>query len=927
MKNGVRVAIAATVAACSSGAYAQEQENNNAPIEEVVVIGSRIPRVQQEGPAPITVLDSREIESSGLTSVPDVLKALTQNGGETQSQQSFNGADFTPGAEQVDLRGLGANHTLVLVNGRRIADFPLPFNGLSNFTDISNIPVGMIDKVEVLSGSASAIYGSDAIAGVVNFVLKKDVEGVDFSYRYGTPTADGGGDSHRLSVSTGISREKFHAVFGLELLDKRPLWAFDRKIQDSTADNPTTDAPLARRDFLRIEPNDDVYIDPGQATCASLASYSKGTTYWATRPGWGPFDEDLDDWGDGHFCGSNESIGWGTILSERRGATGFASLTYELSDSTSLFADVLVGVSKVKLMNDVLSWQFQDENGSEDGIFFNDQVGDLDSWYRQFTPEEMGGLERGMIHSDQKTITVTPGIKGKLGDKWNYEAYLNHSQYELKVDWPQVVASAANDLFLGESTGFDDDSGYATFDADPARLYTPLTPDEFDSITARTTYHPQSRNDYASFTLTNGDLFSLPGGNAGFAANVEAGNQSYELKPDPLALGYYYYGWKDQDGHGSRNHWSGSYEFRLPVVRMLELSTAGRYDSYHFAGHDVGKFTYNFGLEFRPLDTLLVRGYYGTGFRAPDLHYVFAGEGNVHPSANDYYLCRTEEPDEDIDDCSFSDVGIVSTRSGNRELKPETSTSWGAGFVWSPVENLMVSVDYFDVKLEDQVVDIDIDKLLRAEADCRIGSDADGDAVAVNSPTCADAIARVERYPLSNPVSPGELFGVRVNPINIAHESTDGVDFGLRYKQPIADSSLTFNLSYTKVFDHESQQYPGDPVIDMFRPDSGFDIPRSKASASLTFDHGPFSATLHAQRLDRLPNWDEDGYIPASILMNASVEYEIAETVSARITVDNLADKKPVKDATYASYPYYDISWFDSVGRTVYFTVNYKFGQ
>jgi len=100
--------------------------------------------------------------------VPDVMRSLTQNGGATQSQQDYSGGDFSPGSQQVDLRGLGPNHTLVLVNGRRIADFPLPFKGRSNFTDISNIPIGMIDRVEVLTGSASAVYGSDAISGVVN---------------------------------------------------------------------------------------------------------------------------------------------------------------------------------------------------------------------------------------------------------------------------------------------------------------------------------------------------------------------------------------------------------------------------------------------------------------------------------------------------------------------------------------------------------------------------------------------------------------------------------------------------------------------------------------------------------------------------------------------------------------------------------------
>ena len=167
-------------------------------LDAVQVTGSRIPRAQVEGPAPITVINAEQIRSSGFTSVPDVLRAMTQNGGETQSQQSSSGADFSPGAQQVDLRGLGPNHTLVLVNGRRIADFPMPFKGRSNFTDVSNIPLGMIERIEVLTGSASAIYGSDAIAGVVNFILKKKVDGTTIDMRMGT-TSEGGGESFDMS--------------------------------------------------------------------------------------------------------------------------------------------------------------------------------------------------------------------------------------------------------------------------------------------------------------------------------------------------------------------------------------------------------------------------------------------------------------------------------------------------------------------------------------------------------------------------------------------------------------------------------------------------------------------------------------------------------------------------------------------------------
>src|SRR5690606_38797351 len=169
--------------------------------DTVQVTGSRIPRAQVEGPAPITVITADDIQAGGFTSVPDVMQSLTQNGGQTQSEQSAGGADFSPGAQQVDLRALGPNHTLVLVNGRRIADFPLPFGGRSNFTDVSSLPLGMIERIEVLTGSASAIYGSDAISGVVNFILKRKADGTTVDYRYGQ-TESGDAESHRLNVSS-----------------------------------------------------------------------------------------------------------------------------------------------------------------------------------------------------------------------------------------------------------------------------------------------------------------------------------------------------------------------------------------------------------------------------------------------------------------------------------------------------------------------------------------------------------------------------------------------------------------------------------------------------------------------------------------------------------------------------------------------------
>ena len=896
------------LSAAAQTASPQSAEEAATRVDEVIVLGSRIPRqIDTEGPAPVTTITSEDILRNGYQSVPDLLRAVTQNGGETQSQQSSSGASFTPGAQQVDLRGLGPNHTLVLVNGRRIADFPLPFQGQSNFTDVSNIPVGLIERVEVLSGSASAIYGSDAIAGVVNFVLKKSADGTRFDFRSGF-TEDGGGESQRLTITTGWDRGAFHGVVGVELLNQEPLWAYDREIQDSTKDSPVN--TTARRAFLRFDDVDD-YLDPGDAACAALSSLNGGTTYYANRPRYG------------NFCGSDESIGYGTILSERQGVNAYSAIGYTLNDRAELFLDLQFSHSNLKLFRDVQTWLYQDENGSEDGLFVNADTGLIEGWQRQFSPEEMGGLARGFTHNRSTSFNITPGIKGVFGDgdKWAYEVAFNHAEYRSKVRFPQIIASAANKFFLGDSLGIDPDSGLAIFSVgeNADRLYQPLTPAEYDQIAQHAVYEPRSRTDNLSASITNSALFELPAGPVGFAAVVEAGNQGYELNPDPLALIPYYVGLIDSDGKGDRDHWGAGYEVRAPLLSNLEFSTAGRYDHYEFAGKGFGKFTYNAGLEYRPISTVLLRAAYGTGFRAPDLHYVFSGPGNTHPSGTDYFRCATEEPDEDIGDCSYSDEGIVAYRNGNRDLQPETSKSFNGGVVWQATRNLSLSLDYFRVELSDQVRDMSIDTILRDEASCRLGG-ADP-----ASPTCVDAIARVERQ-TTGPLA-GSLIGVFTNPINIAQETTSGFDVAARLRVPTERiGEFNVSLAYTYVDDHTFQQYPGDPTIDKLAFDSGYYIPRDKGTASVSWALDKLTATIQGQYLGKLPNYDEDAYISDSWMFNASAQYDLTDHVRLSMTVNNLFDEGPVKDPTYSAYPYYDISWFDSVGRSYYFQLTYKFG-
>ncbi|RZA16750.1 MAG: TonB-dependent receptor, partial [Lysobacteraceae bacterium] len=474
--------------------------------------------------------------------------------------------------------------------------------------------------------------------------------------------------------------------------------------------------------------------------------------------------------------------------------------------------------------------------------------------------------------------------------------------------------------------GYDED-GYAMYDADPQRLFTPLTEAEFATIGAMSTWHPVAKNDNLSFTADNPSLFTMPAGDAGFAAAVEYGRQSYRINPDPLALTEdAYYGPRYGDGSGSRKHWSLAGELRLPLLSSLQASAAGRYDRYGYGDKSPGKFTYSMGLEWRPLDTLLVRGSYGTGFRAPDMHYLFAGNDYYRTRyATDYLACRTEEPgfsdDECYDDGSW-DGSTFDVYTGNMQLDVETSKSGSVGIVWSPSPNFDLAVDYYRIRVMNQVQTQDRELLRITEADCRLGVTDSGETVDINSPTCVDALARVIRD------EDGEITSVHFSPINIANESTSGIDVTANYRVQTANAGdFRFTGNYTWSRRHTRQQFPGDPSEDML--DVSFadtTLPRSKGNLTVAWDKGAWGASLFSNYLGRVANYANDAWTPASWRFNASARYNINDHLRLSLSINNLLDKMPPRDATWSNYPYYDTSWFDSVGRSFFLQATWKIG-
>ena len=365
----------------------------------------------------------------------------------------------------------------------------------------------------------------------------------------------------------------------------------------------------------------------------------------------------------------------------------------------------------------------------------------------------------------------------------------------------------------------------------------------------------------------------------------------------------------------------------MPIFSKLTASVSGRYDQYdNKGGGSDNDTTYKLGLEFRPIESLLLRANYATAFKAPDMSYTFAGDSGYYTSTTDYYRCATEEPGTPIDDCTYNSEQVFGTRSGNKDLKSITAKSWGFGVVWSPSANFDVSADYYRIKVND----LSLDSLMRTEAACRLGQ------LDPASPTCVDALARIGRSPENSPV-PNQVNTVRTNPINISNEEVAGILAKLNYRwetEGFGDFGL--GLQYNVTLDHERQQYPEDPTINYLSEPFYSSEFRSISSATIDWNNGPWSVTLYGARYGKTPNYAaqlttagysarDAGKVDAFYRFNTTVGYEFSDNVQLTFAVNNLLDEMAPKDRTYTAYPYYNIFNYNGYGRSYTLEVNWKF--
>ena len=585
----------ACLAAVAAGLPATAQEADE--LEPIVVTGSRIPTIPQEGPSPVTVITAEQISARGFTTILDVTNSFTQVTGTTQPE-SFGG--FTQNASALDLRGLGPGRTLVLLDGRRVTDYPLPYNSESNFVNLSAIPAAAVERIEVLSGGASAIYGSDAVAGVINIVMKKTTDTpLDVNVRYGD-TEQGGGETWRIQGVGGFSGGDFSMLYAVELYQREPVWGYQRDFQDSVQDNPVAAARINPRALLRLDPLDVdgdgfPYVDPGAAACDPFPAFE-----YSLRPG------------SGYYCGQPDDPAQSTILNERRHGSIFTRGSYAFGDHE------LHGSASYYRSDDTIdgnfSW-FTTSELPEQYIFDVSEDpfgigGNYTLLQRFFQPDEIGGRSQREETFDEEVITYALGVTGAINDNWRYDVTWNGSRYDLQRQQRMLLADAVYDHFIGPALGTDPlYDFYPVHAVDWNRFYAPVTPQVWQQLTDINDTSADSSNDVLSVVF-NGDLFTLPDGPVASALVLEYGRQDYGITLDPELVAGNFWGRTDTGGGGERNRYAAAAEIKAPLHRKLELQLAGRYDRYDDITDVDGAFTWNAGLAYRPTRELLLRGAY-----------------------------------------------------------------------------------------------------------------------------------------------------------------------------------------------------------------------------------------------------------------------------------------------------------------------------
>ncbi|MEZ9367298.1 TonB-dependent receptor [Shewanella sp. 10N.286.51.B2] len=910
IRRGLFTVAATAVATTSSFSVSAAEEAQVEKVERIAVTGSRIKRTDMESASPLTVIDASAIIASGATSIDDVLQKMTSSGGAMTNAAVNNGSG---GNARVNLRGLGSNRTLVLVNGRRMI---ASGTGAASSVDLNTIPVSMIQRVEVLKDGASAVYGTDAIAGVVNVILKRDFDGFELNVQTGI-SGQGDADESSIDFTMGNTFDKGNVVINAQ---------YTKRGDASQADRDFSDCPIAEGanglycagssysegghiwgDYLHNMTKSGTDED-GNAI-SIIGDAGKYGQYVANEKGEAEFEyfegiseADLSGLGGEYHEFTNDdryNYAKDSFLSTpmERLNLSFAG-TYELSDNVMFFSEAMYS----KRWSDQQMAPQPIWNGSPweykpmaDGGFMTD---DLLPWVESGEKLSYG---RRMVESGSRdfsqvvdTIRLVVGLEGEFENGWTWDASYNKG----KNDSVDTLANLHN---IGSINDAVLEGSFDPF-LQSSWMGESIAPFIYTEVNSG-----GSELDIAAASLA-GDIVDLPAGTMGFAAGYEFRKESAYYTPDSLTA------------QGLANDprveaTAGSFDVNefyaelaipllsgLPLAEQVDLSAAIRYFDYSTFGSDN---TWKLGLTWRLFDDLMVRGVQSTAFRAPTVSELYGGKS---PSFDQIVHPATEQTQAEV------------TVGGNELLTPEEADITTVGLVYSPsfVEGLSLTVDYYNIEISNTITSVDSNYVANQCLDANGNTINTGTALCQSANISIDATGRIK---FDNGLQ------------NIGETNTAGYDVNIAYTFDALGLDWKAGLDTSILDTYEEFDQDGNAVdYKGFITGGVGAYAEFKTNFNLTAAGDDWSATYEARYIDGMDSFackddPADCYAPSVdsiVYHDISASYDVTNNVRLSGGVNNLLDEEP---------PYYtgnndsntDPYTYDVLGRYFFVRASVKF--
>ncbi|MDC8011179.1 TonB-dependent receptor [Tahibacter soli] len=881
----------------SADAASPAEAAETASLEAVVVTGSHIKRAQISGVGPVTVIDAEAIERSGAISVENILQRMPASAGFAGNQTNAYWADNGYGTTQVNLRGLGINRTLVLLNGRRVVNGG---TGANSSVDLNTIPVALIERIEVLKDGASAIYGADAVAGVVNIITKKKFDGLQTSIRYGE-TFKGDGAEKAADVAWGKTGDAYTAMASINYAESGTV-------------NMASRAPCALGE------------DGGKLVCVGSSSTIGGRAILADGRRVN-FNQDPN--GDGDFYETyspgkhnfNSNPYLNAVNPLKRVSVG-AFGTLDVDENTSLFAELM--------------YTHRDSNQLATpgalGVYRPINIAadhPTNPTGQNLLLQRRRLLEAGVreFYQEVDTTRVVFGAQGRIGTGWDWTTAINFGR-NTGTDGSTAVADLDRVARTLDTSVCSNAAGAAIPCADYLG-YGDVTQAVLDYILFTT--RDKGGNEQKSWTANlSGELFELPAGWVGMATGLEVRQEKGWRNPDPRTVA----------GIANTNQQdpiAGDYvakeayvEFAVPLLmdspfaRSLTLNAAGRYSNYDLFGNDTN---YKLGLDWEITPSLKARANVASAFRIPNVPELFGGvsEGNLTTTDPCSGWSAMPASSTVAQNCRASGVPVgytqlgntvLTTVGGNADLQPEDAKTLTAGIVWTPqfAPDLTVTLDYFNVKIDNAIQRIDGSTKL---------------SVCYNTPGLSSVFCGPAHF--TRNAQTGEIEFLSSQPLNTASERMSGIDLGVLYEFASVDdwkATLSWDVSYLKNYD--VRPFDGADEIRYAGKITGGrgSFAKWRSLAALTAQRGAWSGSWSVQYIgsaddiNALPG-DIGERAPSLAYHNVQVKYEVNEALDVAIGVDNLFDKKAPFIQSYTDANT-DTMTYDLLGRRWNVKANFR---